>query len=100
MSKTSLDYQRQCGEHAIPFLVKAGVEQEIINGLKDLCLTAAFFSKRAELTREIVRLNREAGYLAELFQMFPGSQVSAVRFRCPKCSETMIDDQYEIGRDA
>jgi hypothetical protein len=79
--KLSLAMQRQHTEHCLALLESlTGKEhQEHIQGARQGCLSLAWFERRSELTRELVRLEQEAPELAKLFQAEPGLKITDVR---------------------
>lgn len=75
----SLSYQRQCVEHLIALCTdKKGMTGPIIEGAKQAARTIGWIEKRAELIREVDRLEREAPELADLLREFPGAHVARV----------------------
>jgi hypothetical protein len=95
MSKTSLSAQRQAIEHCLAMAQKLGVEDTILNAARDGCLSLGWFDRRSQLIHALVKLDKDAPYFAELFQVFPGASISSVTPH-----EFLPDDNYEIGRDA
>lgn len=75
----SLAYQRQCVEHLIALCTaKRGMSGPVIEGAKQAALTIGWVEKRAELIKEVERLNKEAPELAEILKEFPGSKIARV----------------------
>lgn len=75
--RRSLSFQRQCVEHFIA--LSRDADDTVTEGAKQACLTLAWFEKRQELVRELIRLETAAPELAELLRQFPGAQLSAIR---------------------
>lgn len=91
---SSLLQQRTAIEHCLVFAQQAGVEDTILDNARSGCLSLAWFERREHLTKELIRLNKEAPYLAELLQAFPGGQVREVNFHA------LGGDHDEISQDA
>ena len=69
----SLSFQRQSIEHLIPACEKT--DPQLVPALKAAALTIGWIERRAELIREIDRLEREAPELAEILRTLPGTRI-------------------------
>ena len=80
--KRSLSAQRQNIEHCLALLetLAPGEHKAHIEIARQGCLSLAWFEKRTELTREIVRLEKAAPELSALLHQIPGVQIADVRF--------------------
>lgn len=79
MATPSLANQRACVEHLIA-LHRRGVDDDtILDGAKQAALTLAWLERRAELVREIARLDQAAPELAQLLRDMPGATIADVR---------------------
>lgn len=76
--KRSLAWQRQAVEHLIAMCKSA--DETVIDAAKQACLSLAWFEKRADLTRELVRLDKEAPELASLLRQVPELRLDRVNF--------------------
>ena len=79
--KLSLAMQRQHIEHCLAFLesLTGSEHADHIAGARQGCLSLAWFERRSELTRELVRLEKDAPELAALLREMPGARIADVR---------------------
>ena len=90
---SSLSQQRQAVEHLYNLCKSQGIATEtVLEQAMSAAKSIGWFERREGLVRELVRLDAEAPYLAELMRQFPGSQVKSIR--------NFMDENYEISRDA
>lgn len=77
--KRSLAFQRSCVEHLIA--LHSDADDSVIDGAKQAALSLAWFERHGELTKELVRLEKEAPHLAALLKEEPDARIVDVRTR-------------------
>jgi len=79
--KRSLSFQRQNIEHCLALLesLAPGEHAENIALARQGCLSLRWFERRQELTRELVRLEKDCPELAFLLREIPGVQIDNIR---------------------
>lgn len=75
--KRSLSAQRQAVEHIIALCPDAG--ETIIEAAKQACLSIAWIERRADLVREMARLDKAEPALAVLLSQIPDLKISDIR---------------------
>ncbi len=79
MSNPSLANQRACVEHLIALHRRSVDADTILDGAKKAALTLAWLERRAELVREIARLDEAEPELARMLLEMPAMKIADVR---------------------
>lgn len=93
-TKLSLTIQREKIERCLALLesLTDGEHADDIAGGRQGCLSLAWFERRSELTRELVRLDKEAPHLAQMLKDEPGAHIVDVRPRPRPIMDEFFND--------